>query len=291
MRWGRALTLSAMALCAALATACSPLGAFNALVPKDRVGAVERDVAYGPLPRQRLDLYAPPPGAVDGAAPVIVFVHGGSWASGSKDGYAWAGRALASRGYLVAVPNYRLVPEVRYDAFVADTAAAIAWVQSNAGRRGGDPARLAVAGHSAGAYNALQAVLALEFLRRAGGDPDGVRALIDLSGPTDFLPLDTDSTIAAFGNVPPRALPHTQPVNRVAPGAPPLLIVHGTDDDTVEPRHARAMADAARAVGARVDLHLLEGVDHRGTVLGLSRPFRGRVPTLELIDAFLKDVL
>ena len=283
------LGLVAVGLAGLAATACSPLTAFNAFVPKDAVGEVSRNIAYGPLPRQRLDVYRPPGEPPN--APVIVFVHGGSWASGSKDGYAWAGRALASRGYVAVVPDYRLVPEVRYPGFVEDTALAIAWTHRNAARFGGNPDRLAVAGHSAGAYNAVQAVLAPEFLRAAGAEGSIVDALVSLSGPVDFLPLDTEASIDAFGQVPAPALPATQPINRLDGTAPPMLIVHGTEDTVVAPRHATTLERLARERGVRADLHLLEGVDHRGVVLGLSRPFRGRVPTLDLIDAFLAEVL
>ena len=283
------LGVGAIGLFGLLTAACSPLTAFNALVPKDQAGTIARDVAYGSLPRQRLDIYRPP--GDPQSAPVVVFVHGGSWATGSKSGYSWVGRALAARGYLTIVPDYRLVPEGRYPGFVEDTARAIAWTHLNAVRYGGDPARLAVGGHSAGAYNAIQAVVAPQFLRAAGSDRSIVRALIDLSGPVDFLPLDTRASIDAFGHVADDALPRTQPVAWIDAETPPLLIVHGTEDTTVEPRHATTLARLARERGVRADLHLLEGVDHRGVVLGLSRPIRGRVPTLDLMDQFLRDVL
>ena len=283
------LGLATVGLAGALVAACSPLSAFNALVPKDEAGAITRNVAYGSLPRQRLDIYAPPGGST--RAPVLVFVHGGSWATGSKNGYGWAARALAARGYLAILPDYRLVPEGRYPAFVEDVALAIAWAHANASEFGGDPDRLAVAGHSAGAYNGLQAVLAPEFLQAAGTDPAVVDALVNLSGPTDFLPLDTKASINAFGHLGEDALAATQPVNRLGSNAPPILTVHGTADTTVEPRHARALDRVAGERGVRHELHLLEGVNHRDVVLGLSRPFRDRVPTLDLIDAFLRDVL
>ena len=282
--------LGALVLVAASLAACSPLTAFNALVPKDEAGPVARDIAYGAHPRQRLDVYAPPPGAATdpGGAPVVVFVHGGSWRTGDKAGYAWAGRALASRGFVAVLPNYRLGPEGRYPAMAEDAAAAIRWARSNAAAHGGDGSRLAASGHSAGAYNAAQAVLAPEF----GLERGTVDALVVMSGPVDFLPLDTDSTIAAFGHVPPGELPATQPVRRAGEGSPPpTLVIHGTDDETVEPRHARALDAAVRAAGGRSDLRLYEGVDHRGVVLGLSRPFRGRVPTLDDVTAFLNEVL
>lgn len=284
MRLLRAATLS---LAAALPSGCTALGTFNALVPKDPARTLARDVAYGPHPRQSLDVYAP---KAEGPHPVLVFVHGGSWSSGDKSGYAWAGRALACRGFVTVVPNYRLVPEVRYPDFVSDTAAAIAWAYREAAGYGGDPERLAVMGHSAGAYNAVQASFAPEFLRAEGVDGGTVKAVVSLSGPVDFLPLDTDSSIAAFGNVPADALPATQPVNR-AETPPPTLAIHGTADETVKPRHAPALVGAVRAAGSEARLLLYDGVDHRGVVLGLSRPFRGRVPTLEDATGFLRDTV
>ena len=283
-----ALRAMALGLATLLPAGCT-LGAFNALVPKDPAQTLARDVAYGPLPRQTLDLYAPPG---NGPHPILVFVHGGSWQTGDKGGYAWAGRALACEGFLTVVPNYRLVPEVRYPDFVADTAAAIAWAHREGARYGGDPARLAAMGHSAGAYNAVQAAFAPEFLRAEGLEPGAVRAVVSLSGPVDFLPLDTDSTRAAFGEVPPSALPATQPINRASEIAPPpTLAIHGTADETVLPRHATALVEAVRAAGGEARLELYEGVDHRGVVLGLSRPFRGRVPTLRDASAFLRGAL
>ena len=287
MRRGVTLGATLVVLLAALllgAAACSPLRTFDALVPKDGVGEVRRDIAYGEDARLRLDIYSPPGGAA--AAPVLVFVHGGSWATGDKAGYSWAGRALASRGYLTVVPNYRLVPEGRYPAMVEDTAAAIRWAHANARDHGGDPSRLAVSGHSAGAYNALMAAYAPEF-----GASDLVRAVVSLSGPADFLPLDTDASRDAFGHLEGEALARTQPANRVRPGLPPTLIVHGTDDETVRPRNASILAQRLRDAGVPHELLLFEGVDHRGVVLGLSRPFRGRVATLDAMDRFLKATL
>jgi acetyl esterase/lipase len=110
MKAGAALMLSA------LLAACSPLRAFNAIVPQDR-GAVaaERGSAYGAHPRQRVDLYRPR-GWRSGqpALPIILFLYGGSWQQGEREGYSFAARALADAGFLVAVPDYRLVPEVRF---------------------------------------------------------------------------------------------------------------------------------------------------------------------------------
>ncbi len=152
VRFGRGCLAGVMLSIAA--SACSPLKLFDAVVPKDGgVQLVERDAAFGSDPRQRVDLYAPARHS-SSQLPIIVFIYGGSWNSGTKSGYAFVGRALASRGFLVAIPDYRLVPQVRYPAFLEDNAAAVHWVRLHAATFGGDPDRLVLAGHSAGAYDA-----------------------------------------------------------------------------------------------------------------------------------------
>ena len=292
MRRGLLVALVLLAGIAALAAWAvrAPLSAFALLVPKDPARVVARDVAYGPLPRQRLDAFAPEESEEGEGWPVVVFVHGGSWASGDKDGYGWAGRALAAQGMLAVVPNYRLGTEGVYPAMVEDTAAAVAWAHANAASLGGDPDRLVVAGHSAGAYNALMVAYVPVFLAAAGAPEGIVRAAVDLSGPTDFLPLDTVASRNAFGHLTAGALPATQPVNHVSPDDPPTLIVHGTADTTVEPRHASALAAALERAGVAHDVRLYEGIDHRDVVLGISRPYRSRVPTLRDVAAFVREV-
>src|ERR1700741_411360 len=108
------------------------------------------DQPYGPLERQKLDIYVP-----DGATsniPVVVFFYGGAWARGERGDYRFAGQALASTGFIALVPDYRLYPEVAFPSFVQDGALAVAWVRDNIAGFGGDPARIAVLGHSAGAH-------------------------------------------------------------------------------------------------------------------------------------------
>jgi acetyl esterase/lipase len=160
----RALLPGAAALAAAATAACSPLRVFNTLAPSDGgVRTVGRGLAFGPGPRQAMDVYAP---SGPGPRPMLVFFYGGSWNSGRRQEYAWAGRALAAQGFVVAIPDYRLVPEVRFPGFVQDGAAAVARLQAEAVRLGGDPDRIVLCGHSAGAYIAVLLALDPRHLRR-----------------------------------------------------------------------------------------------------------------------------
>lgn len=273
--------LAPVALSALLA-ACTPLTLFNNVVPKD--GGVVRsdDIAFGAHPRQRLDVYAPR-GAQ--GLPVVVWIYGGSWNSGLKDGYGFAARAFASRGFVTVVPDYRLVPEVRYPAFLEDNAAAVRWARANVARYGGDPDRIVLAGHSAGAYNAAMLALDAQWL---GGDRAAIKGLIGLAGPYDFLPLDGPVTRAAFGEAP--DLPATQPVNKVAAGAPPAFLATGADDTTVRPRNSEKLAAKLQAAGVAAELKVYPGMGHVGIVTALARPLRGKAPVLADATAFAQKV-
>lgn len=277
-----------IALLAGLA-ACSPLRTFNAVIPKDGGGRpVARNLSFGPEPRQRLDLYRPSGprvGAARPGLPIIVFIYGGSWQSGSKDGYSFLGRALASRGFLVAVPDYRLVPHVRFPTFLQDNAAAVRWMIANAARHGGDPTRIVLVGHSAGAYNT--AMLALDP-RWLGTERRAVKGFIGLAGPYDFLPLDGPVTRAAFGQEQDPAT--TQPIRFASSDDPPTLLLHGLRDTTVLPRNSEGLQ--ARLAGAGVDarVRIYPDVGHVGILTAIARPLRDKAPVLDDVARFAGEV-
>ena len=283
--WPLSLILIGAAVLVAglLVGGCSPLALYNTVAPADAGSArAGTDIAYGEHPRQRLDVYAP--STRPGAAPVVVIFYGGSWNSGRKEDYAFLGRAIAARGFVAVIADYRLVPEVRFPAFLDDGARAVAWAHANARKFGGDPDRLFLLGHSAGAYNAAMIALDGRYLRAAGAGPEIVRGVAGLAGPYDFLPLDAASTIAAFGQAP--DLGQTQPVNFVTRSAPPMLLATGADDTTVKPRNTRALAAKLRAAGAEVTERTYKGVGHVGVMLALSVPFRGKATVLDDVAAF-----
>ncbi len=272
-----------------LLAACSPLRTFNALVPKDRGGQIAaRAVAYGAHPRQKLDVYRPAtPGSDSGRTgrPTVLFIYGGSWQSGERNGYGFVGRALADRGFVVAIPDYRLVPEVRFPGFLEDNADAFRWVVRNIGKFGGDPSRVVLLGHSAGAYNAAMLTLDPRWLR---ADRSALAGFVGLAGPYDFLPLSGPVTTAAFGQA--GDLSRTQPINFASADDPPSLLLHGAQDTTVYPRNSRRLQERLKQAGADARLRIYPELGHVGIVTAFARPFRGRAPVLEDVAGFVREV-
>lgn len=276
--------LGLAAAAAALTTACTPLGLFATLSPKDSALRSAQNVAYGPNPRQALDVYAPR--SATGSAPVAVFFYGGSWDSGRRQDYNWAGRALAARGFVTIVADYRLYPEVRYPGFLEDGAQAVRWAADHAAQYGGDPSRIVLVGHSAGAYNAVMLGLDGRYLRAAGVDPRQVKAVAGLAGPYAFIPLDGPVTRRTFGEA--KDLAATQPIAYARADAPAAFLATGDADTTVYPRNTVRLAKALREAGAVVEERHYPGVDHIRIVLALSRPLRGQAPVLDEMAAFLR---
>ena len=121
----RALLSASLGGGVAVLTGCSPFTIVNGLVPAQGY-RVRSDVAYGAHPRQRLDVYQPT--ADNAAAPVVVFFYGGNWNAGERRNYLFVGEALAAKGFVAVIPDYRLYPDVRFPDFLHDCAAATRWV-------------------------------------------------------------------------------------------------------------------------------------------------------------------
>jgi acetyl esterase/lipase len=261
----------------------SGLAVLNALEPRRRA-RIRRGIAYGKHPRQALDLYAPKQGE---GAPVIVFLYGGGWRSGERGRYAFVGESLAEEGFLAMVPDYRLYPEARFPAFVEDAAAAIAWARKNAGAFGGDPGRLFVMGHSGGALIAALIAVDSRYLAPHGLVSRDLAGMIGLAGPYAF-PHEKfpryRSIFAGAGEV-------ARPARLVRRAPPPMLLMHGTADDTVAIAHTQEMAVAVRRAGGTLELREFEDVGHAGLVLALSHRFRARAPAIDEIVAFTRAVL
>lgn len=237
---------------------------------------------------QTLDVWAPEE-RPDEPLPVVVFWHGGGWVKGDRAGYAFAGRALAGAGYVVVIPDYRKVPEVRFPAFIEDGAEAVRWTRDNIARFGGDPDRIALAGHSAGAHTAILLALDPRWLRAAGVDPDIVKAAVGLSGPYDFYPFDKKRSIDAMAAWP--APRDTQPIAFARADAPPILLATSDADSVVRPRNARNLAVRLQELGAPVTVKDYGELSHEEVMMAFSKPFRGKGPVLRDTVAFLDDAL
>ncbi|NMU91503.1 alpha/beta hydrolase [Achromobacter ruhlandii] len=265
-----------------LLAACSPLTLLNGAVPDD-ASRVTAGVAYGPLPRQRLDIYRPP--AVT-RAPVVVFFYGGSWRSGDRADYRFVGDALAARGIVAVVADYRLYPEAGYPDFLRDAAMAVAWTQRHIDAYGGDPARVFVAGHSAGGYIAAMLALDGRWLGGAGSSPATLAGWIGLAGPYDFLPIVARDVRPVFGY--PATPADSQPIHHASLHAPPGLLLTGVADTTVDPRrNSVGLAQALREAGACARLVQYPDLGHKLLVGALSRPLRWRAPVLDDLGEFV----
>ena len=140
------------------------------------------DLTYGDHPRRRLDIYP----AARPQAPVHVFFHGGYWRANDKNGFAFIAQALVERGFTAVIPSYELCPDSTLDGTVDSALAAIEWVGRNVAAHGGDPARISLSGHSAGAH-LCAAALATDWAAR-GLDPAFLEAATMISGVYDPTP-------------------------------------------------------------------------------------------------------
>lgn len=239
-----------------------------------------RDLAYGDLKSQRLDVFAP--ASRGGLAPVLVFFHGGAWVVGDKILCGGFAKMLAEKGFVVVNVNYRLFPEARFPAFVNDGALAVKWARREAERYGGDPQRLFLGGHSSGAH--LAALLAMD-IRYLGTKAD-IQGLIGLAGPYDFYPDRVPVVKPIFrGHIAEREI---MPIAFAATARVPLLLVQGKADPIVPWHTTERMAAAAQSAGAKVQTLYLDHRGHLAIMPHLSLRQR-RDPVLERICAFINE--
>jgi acetyl esterase/lipase len=262
---------------------CSPASPLNFLARRE--GLDVSSVSYGGGPRQTLDIYRPRDLE---AAPVVVFFYGGSWQGGTKETYRFVATSLAQEGYVVVVPDYRVYPEVRFPAFLEDGAQVVGWVGQNAKAFGGDPDRVILMGHSAGAYIAAMLAFDGQWLGSVGLDPRrDVAGLIGLAGPYDFLPIRDPILQIIFGGA---DHPITQPITFVRGGEPPALLLTGRSDTTVEPGNSARLAAKLRAGGSDVREIVYRGVHHL-SILGAFAPvLRFMAPALSDVGAFIAQL-
>jgi acetyl esterase/lipase len=265
--------------------ACSPLAVINALSPAGGADAT-LGLPYGSGPRFKLDIYRP--AKATSASPVVVFFYGGNWTTGERADYAFVGRALASRGIVAVIPDYRLYPEVRYPDFLDDSAQAVAWTAQHIARYGGDPGKLFLMGHSAGAYNAAMLALDARYLGKQGMATTSLAGWIGLAGPYDFLPVENKTARPVF-HFPATPLA-SQPINHTGGATLPALLIAANKDKLVNPvRNTGGLAAKLRAGGVPVEEVYYDGVSHITLVASIAAPLRALAPTLDAIDGFVKS--
>lgn len=274
--------LHLLILSAALAlAACTAPQVLNTLTP-ERGYDIATNLPYDDRTPLKLDVYSPR-GAK--GAPVVVFFYGGRWSSGAKDEFKFVGQALASRGFIGVVPDVRLYPEVRFPQFLGDAARAVRWVRSEIPAYGGDPAKLFVMGHSSGAHIAAMLALNEEYLKDVGGSRTWLRGMIGLAGAYDFLPITAPDLRDLFG--PPESFARTQPVFWVDGQNPPLLLLHGEDDEVVQVKNTRSLAQAVARRGGTVETVIYPRMSHNMIVGSLGAVLRGQSDVLGQIAQFV----
>lgn len=284
--WLQRLSRIALALSTVAVAACSTVVLSGLNLASPRVGiAAERGLVFDVDHQLEVDVYRPVGGA--GAA-VVVFLHGGSWESGSRGGYRWLGEALARQGVVAMLPDYRKYPQVRMAGFLTDAARAVAWAKANAVKHGGNPDRVFVMGHSAGGYIALMLGSDARWLAAEHLQPTALAGVISLAGPSDFLPLSNRNQIAIFGSEDAEQR-RSQPINFVDGDEPPMLLLHGDADRTVLPRNATTMADAIKRHGGSATVVLYPDVGHVAILLSMAPAFKGKTTALADSLRFIRE--
>lgn len=276
-----------MALMSMLA-GCSSLDVLNAVTGSPNTEPVV--VSYGPSPRQKIDVYALPTGNPR-SRPMVVFFYGGSWATGSRTDYAFVARGFGEAGYVVAIVDYRLTPEVTYPEFVKDSAQAVQVLMQRARDYGADPDKIVLMGHSAGAYNALMVAMDQRWLDASYRSR--IRGVIGLSSPVNFLPIQLPEAQRAFNW--PNTPRDTQPIEHIREDNPPILLLSANRDPLVNPElNSRPMAELLRQKGVPVELYEFDGplgiINHANIVATLSPRFRFAAPSLEKSIRFIERV-
>ena len=272
------LAVGSIAIATQQAQALSPLGFVNGISSSGGVG-VSRDIAYGEAALQNLDMYYPKPLAqamqsqsvIDRSYPMVVFVYGGSWENGSKEDYAFVGQSFAQAGYVTAVVNYRKAPEYVYPEFVEDTAKAIAWSYQNAPKFHANPERLAVVGHSAGAFNAVAAISNEDFLAPYNMSPSDISAVVGIAGPYSYDFRKFDSATAFATNATPDEV---MPDRQLKGAQPPYLLLTAENDKIVYDTNTIKMTQALKDFGARVDNGEIKGASHATSIGAMAKPLR-----------------
>jgi len=240
------------------------------------------DIPFDPATGLELDVYTPRNAK---GAPVVVFFFPGRWSMGDKTDYLFVAKGLNSRGIVAVLPNYRLYPLVRFPTFVEDAAQAVRWTHDHIADYGGDPQRIFVMGHSSGAHLAAMLALEEDFLRDVGGNRSWLKGMIGLSGPYDFEPGSAADLTDMFG--PPENFELAQPIHYVDGSNPPMLLMHGHDDNAVNVENTINLGNAVERAGGQVRTVLYPKLGHGLMVASLASYYGMKAGPLDMVDEFV----
>jgi acetyl esterase/lipase len=247
---------------------------------------VVHDIAYGVEPEEGLDLYTPKD-ATQMPRDVAVFFYGGRWENGDKEDYRFVAATFADKGFIAVIPDYRKYPQVRFPVFVQDGAAALAWVYRNIDQYGGDPARIHVIGHSAGAHIGALLTADARYLQREGLDRSAViHDFSGLAGPYDFTPKDPDLK-DMFG--PPDHYAQMQAPNFIDGHEPPMLLLYGDADKYVERYNLERLQTRIQQKGGCVKSIIYSLASHNDLVAALSWVNPAHIPVLDDVTAYWEE--
>ncbi|GAC1381316.1 MAG: alpha/beta hydrolase [Aquirhabdus sp.] len=254
------------------AFAFSPTRVLTAVTSEQGV-KISKDVYYGTDSRQALDIYQPDQANAKSPTghglPVVIFIHGGSWQKGDKEGYGFVGRSLAQAGYVTGVIEYRLAPKNIYPDYVNDSVSAISWVYQHIDQYGGNPNALFVMGHSAGAFNAVAAVDDERYWKNSHVPTSAIKAVIGLAGPYSYDFRKFDSKIA----FPLDLLPEdVMPDSHVRSDAPPHYLLTAENDNLVGIKNLLKMKRGLERANVPVETAVVPKVNHITMIIAMATP-------------------
>lgn len=281
----RRIKILASLFLALLLSGCAQVGIFTANIPAHFSEVTRKqDILFDTKNSLKLDIYIPKNAR---NADVVVFFYGGRWTDGRKDQYQFAGTALAEQGFVVVIPDYRKYPDVKFPAFIEDGAEAVAWVSDHIQEYNGNSDRIHLSGHSSGAHIAALITANPKYLAAKGKNRDHViKSFAGLAGPYDFTPEEKD-LVDMFG--PPENYPLMRPVTYADGRIPPLLLLHGADDEIVGKFNYEHLRDKVIKDGGSVKTKLYKGIDHVWIVGALSWLGRDKAPVLADMSQFFKE--